>query len=135
MRALYEATARSMRTNKGFTLIELLVVVAIIAILAAIALPQFSKYRKRSAASQVMADARNCVTYVVAEITKAQMTGQNASFNYTNLSGNTASCNITAQAPYDTVTCSCTGKNAAENVTCTVTQSATGTNATCSGVD
>ena len=48
--------------KKGFTLIELLIVVAIIAILAAIAIPQFSAYRKRGYNASANSDLRNLRT-------------------------------------------------------------------------
>ena len=48
--------------KKGFTLIELLIVVAIIAILAAIAIPQFSAYRKRGYNASANSDLRNMRT-------------------------------------------------------------------------
>src|SRR4026207_1095420 len=48
-----------LKSESGFTLIELLVVVAIIGILAAIAIPQFSAYRKRGYEAQVKSDLRN----------------------------------------------------------------------------
>jgi type IV pilus assembly protein PilA len=122
--------------EKGFTLIELLVVVAIIAILAAIAIPQFAKYRKQSAAAALQADARNCVTDAISQITSAQMTGAavNSTGTYSNTSPNTQSCNWSYDAVSASTACTCDGKNVLQGVKCWAVSSGTGTQVQCSGL-
>ncbi len=125
------------KSNAGFTLIELLVVVAIIAILAAIAIPQFGKYRKSSAAAALQADARNCVTDAVAEVTKQQMSGASSvssSGSYSNISPNTESCSWSYTETDQEISCTCDGKNVLENVSCTAKSTSSGTTVSCSGL-
>ena len=79
-----------LQNESGFTLIELLVVVAIIGILAAIAIPQFSAYRKRGYEAAVKSDLRNAATGQEAYFTTA-FTYKNGVLTSGNLTGFNAS--------------------------------------------
>jgi len=60
------------KRESGFTLIELLIVVAIIGILAAIAIPQFSSYRRKAYNSAAQSDLKNFKTDMEAHYAEHQ---------------------------------------------------------------
>jgi len=88
--------------RKAFTLVELLIVIAIIAILAAIAIPQYTKYVAKAAASNAQAQLSACISAAVAEY------ADNGTTSYTckidDGEGNTVDVTVTIDATTGQVT-------------------------------
>ena len=113
-------TRLSQNNEKGFTLIELMIVIAIIGILAAIAIPQFSAYRKRSYNSAAQADLRNAATAQEAYYVDHQSYAD-AEANLTGSYGLTTSQNVALVADVDADSYTITAYHASGDKTYTIT--------------
>lgn len=114
-------TKLAKKDERGFTLIELMIVIAIIGILAAIAIPQFSAYRKRSYNAAAQADTRNIATaqeaYFVDEATYSSDIGLLSGSSY----GYYQSGNVTVDVAGDTNNYTITGYHGSGDKTFTLT--------------
>lgn len=73
---------RKKRSEKGFTLVELMIVIAIIAILAAVAISQYSAYKNKAKAKELLGFARACAMEIVSQ---CEVEGNGASVSTANL--------------------------------------------------
>jgi type IV pilus assembly protein PilA len=109
------------RGQKGFTLIELMIVIAIIGILAAIAIPQFTAYKKRGYVATIISDVKNMQLAAAAACTAATQPTAMAvddlnKAGYTASTGITPSIAFTSCAAYTVTATGDTGWGLTSNV-------------------
>ncbi len=108
------------KDQKGFTLIELMIVIAIIGILAAIAIPQFSSYRKRAYNGSALTDAKNGYTAAQAYFVD-NPTGTPTAANLESY-GLTTSTGVTVTTSGDATNIAVVGAHASGDKTYTVSE-------------
>ncbi|WP_068544047.1 type IV pilin protein [Thermodesulfatator autotrophicus] len=106
---------RKENRKKGFTLVELLIVVAIIAILSAVAIPQYTKYKRKAAASAATGQIASCMS----ELAAAYADDSTVTTWNCDVDGNT--CGLTLDPATGDITGSCNPSVKGIALTCSIT--------------